>query len=106
MNTNGKSGFRTVAPQSWTNFSDFLVEDASFVRLKSLMLSYAINTRLIPLIKSVNVFISATNLFIITKYTGYDPEVSANANAPLTPGIDNGTIPQPKIFSVGINVGF
>ena len=105
VNTRNTPGFRTGAPRSWTNFSDFLVEDASFIRLKNVTISYAVNTSKLKWINSTNIFASATNLFMITKYTGYDPEVSANANAPLSPGIDNGTIPQSKVFSVGVNVG-
>jgi hypothetical protein len=56
------------------------------------------------MIKSVKVFISATNLFTITKYTGYDPEVNTNYNNPLTPGVDNGTYPQVRTFSIGANM--
>ena len=58
------------------------------------------------IIKSAKLFITGTNLFIITKYTGYDPEVNTNYNNPLTPGIDNGTYPQVKTYSLGVNLKF
>ncbi len=85
-------------------FSDFLIEDGSYIRLKSMVLDYNIPLGNFKMIKSVKVFISATNLFTITKYTGYDPEVNTNYNNPLTPGVDNGTYPQVRTFSVGANM--
>jgi hypothetical protein len=100
------SGYRKAAPRSFTSFSDFEVEKGSYVRLKNVSLSYNLHIQKNRILKTAKVFINATNLFIITKYTGYDPEVSASANKPISPGIDNGTIPQHRDFSFGINVGF
>lgn len=105
-NTRNTSGYRAGPPRSWINFSDFIIEDASFVRLKSVTLSYGVNVKKWRWLNSASVYVSATNIFILTKYKGYDPEVSAYPNTPLTPGIDNGTIPQSRVFSVGFNVGF
>jgi len=85
-------------------FTDFLIEDGSYIRLKSMVLDYNIPLGHFKMIRSVRVFISATNLFTITKYTGYDPEVNTNYNNPLTPGVDNGTYPQVRTFSVGANL--
>ena len=85
-------------------FSDFLIEDGSYIRLKSVVLDYNIPMGHFKMIKSAKVFISATNLFTITKYTGYDPEVNTNYNNPLTPGVDNGTYPQVRTFSIGANM--
>ncbi|MCX6300537.1 MAG: TonB-dependent receptor [Bacteroidetes bacterium] len=89
-----------------TRFSDFLIEDGSFVRLKNVTLGYNFPMGKQKIIKSAKLFITGTNLFIITKYTGYDPEVNTNYNNPLTPGIDNGTYPQVKTYSLGINLKF
>ena len=85
-------------------FSDFLIEDGSYIRLKSVVLDYNIPMGHFKMIKSAKVFISATNLFTITKYIGYDPEVNTNYNNPLTPGVDNGTYPQVRTFSIGANM--
>jgi len=85
-------------------FSDFLIEDGSYIRLKSMVLDYNIPLGRVKVIKGARVFISATNLFTITKYTGYDPEVNTNFNNPLTQGVDNGTYPQVRTFSVGASM--
>ncbi len=85
--------------------NDHLVEDASFIRLKNVNLSYAFNIKKVKFINSLKVFVNATNLFIITKYKGFDPEVSGFGLNALTQGVDFGTIPQYRTFSTGINVG-
>lgn len=89
-----------------SRFTDFIVEDASFVRLKTLTLAYTFPRRFIPFVNSVKVFGTATNLFTITDYTGYDPEVNSRAGKGLRPGIDNGGIPQYRTFSFGLSVNF
>jgi len=89
-----------------SRFSNFLLEDGSFVRLKNVTLGYNIPLGKVKVVKNARVFVTATNLVTITKYTGYDPEVNTNYNNPLTPGVDNGTYPQSKTFSAGINVRF
>jgi TonB-linked SusC/RagA family outer membrane protein len=100
------------APRSLGNpfsnrFSDFVVEDGSFIRLKNVTLGYEIPVNklgLSNLINGLKVFVTGTNLLTITKYTGYDPEVNVNYNSPLTPGVDNGTYPSVRTFSFGINL--
>ena len=89
-----------------SRFADFLIEDGSYVRLKNLTLGYNVPIRKLTVVKNVRIFITATNLVTITKYTGYDPEVNTNYNNPLTPGVDNGTYPQVKTFSAGFNLRF
>ena len=85
-------------------FTNLLLEDGSFVRLKNVTLSYNL-----PLakfrIKHINgfkVFATGTNLLTITDYTGYDPEVSgASSNSP---GVDFFTAPTGRMFTFGFNV--
>lgn len=85
--------------------SDRLIEDASFIRLKNISLSYNVNVKRIKFLNSLKVFANATNLFIITKYKGFDPEVSGFGLTAINQGIDFGTIPQYKTYSFGVNVG-
>jgi hypothetical protein len=92
-------------------FSDYYLEDGTYFRLKNLTLGYtlpqAFSTRL--KISSFRVYLSARNLFTITKYTGYDPEIGSEIGfnvSPLDFGVDNGAYPQPQIFSLGINANF
>ncbi|SHE54302.1 TonB-linked outer membrane protein, SusC/RagA family [Mariniphaga anaerophila] len=86
-------------------FTDFIVEDGSYIRLKNVNLSYNIDVKA-NWIKSITVFASASNLLTISKYKGYDPEVSANYGTGLTPGVDNGTYPQSITVSTGLNIKF
>lgn len=89
-----------------SRFSDFIVEDASFVRVKNVTLSYTLRQGLIPGVQSLRVFLSSDNLFTFTNYSGYDPEINSRGDNAQTQGIDSGSIPQYRTFSVGINVGF
>ncbi len=97
---------RAIQTASYQNLSSFLIEDGSFVRLKNVSLAYNFQTSKIKWLRTAKVFASATNLLTFTNYKGYDPEVSANANSALTPGIDNGTIPQYRTYSTGVTIGF
>jgi len=89
-----------------SRFSDFLVEDASYVRLKNITISYSFPKRFIRFAESVKLFATATNVFTITNYSGYDPEVNSRAGRGMMPGIDSGAIPQYKTLSGGVNVNF
>ncbi len=46
------------------------------------------------------------NVFVITNYTGLDPEIAANAPTAGNPGIDNNLYPRPRVFALGLNLGF
>lgn len=78
-----------------------LIEDASFLRLKNLKLSYAIPW---DKVRSLNAFIMGQNLFTLTKYSGYDPDVSSLGDSEIR--VDYGAYPRAKIYTIGINVGF
>jgi hypothetical protein len=77
-------------------YSDYYLEDASFLRCQNLTLGYRIDKLVNGVIMKVNV--SANNLFLITDYSGQDPE---NFNA-----IDNNFYPRPRTFSLGLNMDF
>jgi TonB-linked SusC/RagA family outer membrane protein len=94
----------TAASPFNDRFTDFIVEDATFIRLKSVTLSY--NIEKIKYAKNVKFFVTAGNLLTITDYKGYDPEINSRGDNSMTPGIDSGSIPQYRTFSVGVNVGF
>lgn len=86
--------------------TDFIVEDASYVRLKNVTISYDVPVKKIKLIQNLKVFVSGSNLLTFTNYSGYDPEVNSNGWNPQTPGIDNNSIPQFRTFSAGCSIGF
>lgn len=87
--------------------SSRVVEDASFLRLKSVTLGYNIPQTFLSKYKISNarVYVAAQNLWTWTSYSGYDPEVSIRDSA-LTPGLDFSSYPRALNISFGINLGF
>ncbi len=88
------------------NHSDFSVESANFIRLKSINLGYNLSAGTTKFIRSIRIYASATNLFTITKYSGYDPEVNSFAQSNLFRNIDILSIPLYKTYTIGLNIGF
>jgi len=88
-------------------FTSEIVEDASYIRLKNIQLSYDFSSRLLKTIKvkRLRVYVSATNLLTITDYSGYDPEANTVGQNTTLMGIDYGGYPQSKTFLFGINLG-
>ena len=89
-------------------FSDWAVEDASFLRLQSITLGYTLPESLTQKIylRRVRVYVTGTNLFCLTKYSGYDPEVDTRRATPLTPGVDYSAYPKSIGFVAGLNLTF
>jgi len=87
-------------PNKNTRPSDRYIEDGSYVRVKNITLGYTLPANLIKKVQisSARFYISAQNLFTITKYSGFDPEVG-------TSGIDNSVYPVTRTISVGFNLG-
>lgn len=89
-----------------TLVSDRFVENGSFLRLNYLQLSYAFDPKVIKKVIGLNgldFYISANNLFILTKYTGVDPEVGYGGYGA---SIDGGQTPRAKSYTFGFNVKF
>ena len=86
-------------------FSNRFVEDGSYVRLKNATLGYNFDFKQYGL-RSIRVYVSATNLVTFTHYKGYDPEVNAYGQNPALRGVDLGNYPTSRNFSAGVNVGF
>ncbi|MDF1559786.1 MAG: TonB-dependent receptor [Bacteroidales bacterium] len=89
-------------------FSDWAVEDGSFLRLNTLSLGYTIpNTVLSKVyLQNVRLYVSAYNVFVLTNYSGFDPEVSSRRNTGLTPGVDYSAYPKSRQLLFGINLSF
>jgi hypothetical protein len=86
-------------------FSDYFVEDGSFVRLQNMQLGYTFNaSKDETKIDKFRVYVSASNLITLTEYRGYDP--TASSGAPIGGGIDQGFYPSPKTFLLGVNLKF
>lgn len=86
--------------------SSYYVEDASYLRLKNVSIGYRFNDDLIKSIGlgSARIYVTGTNLYTWTKYTGYDPEI-ASENALLS-GFDRISYPRARVYTIGLNVGF
>jgi TonB-linked SusC/RagA family outer membrane protein len=87
-------------------FSDFFVEDGSFLRLQTIQLGYSLPQNIIGKIQldQFRLFVTAENIVTLTRYKGYDP--SASSGAPIGSGIDNGFYPIPKTITAGVNIKF
>jgi TonB-linked SusC/RagA family outer membrane protein len=89
-------------------FSDWAVEDGSFLRLQSVTVGYTLPEKLTQKvhIRKLRVYVTGTNLFCLTKYSGYDPEVDTRRSTPLTPGVDYSAYPKSIGFVAGLNLTF
>ena len=87
------------------------VYNASYIKLKNLSLAYRLPQSVLSKVKVANleVYVSGQNLFCITKYPGYDPEVT-NANygayPALAEGLETGVIPNPRTYTLGLRASF
>ncbi|MGN6509237.1 MAG: SusC/RagA family TonB-linked outer membrane protein [Chitinophaga sp.] len=103
----------TTSPGSAAGLRDYttsrtnsrFLEDASYLRLRTLRLAYTIRPEKLKFLRSLQLFAAGTNLFTLTGYSGLDPEVNAFGSSALQSGYDELTMPQTKTYQFGINVG-
>jgi len=84
------------------------VEDGSYARLKNVTLGYYAPSALINRIglSKLRVYVSGSNLITLTKYTGYDPEVSSYNTNDAQIGVDLSNYPTSRTFTFGIDITF
>lgn len=94
------SGAGAFYPTSW------VMEDGSFLRLNNITLGYTFPQSLLKKAKIANLraYVTVNNLAVLTNYTGYDPEVNARRQTPLTPGVDYSAYPRSRAFLFGLNL--
>ena len=97
---------QTTEPTRNNVFSSFYVEDGSFLRLRNLQLGYSFSKDWLRKIKmeQLRVYLAANNLFTLTKYMGYDPDLGSSSA--LSAGVDYGMYPQAKTIMVGLQFKF
>lgn len=87
---------------------DLWIEDASFIRLNDVTFSYSLPKSILSKVKinSFKIFVTGSNLFVLTSYTGYDPEVNNSQGSAsfLMPGLDYFSYPRARTISAGINL--
>ena len=89
-------------PLGNSRFSDRWIEDGSYLRLKTVSVSYRVPVNN-AFINGMDIWVAANNLWTLTKYLGVDPECSTG-NSVLTQGIDAGLVPQTQSFFVGVKI--
>ena len=88
--------------------TDWAVEDGSFLRLQNVTIGYTFPEKLTEKIhlRKARIYVTGTNLFCLTKYSGFDPEVDTRRETPLTPGVDYSAYPKSIGCVAGINLTF
>lgn len=88
--------------------TDYYVEDASFLRLSTLTVGYTLPQSWMKKIGISNLrfYATAYNVFCLTNYSGFDPEVSTMRKTNLTPGVDYSAYPKSRQFVIGLNLNF
>ncbi len=94
---NGVSNFNMTEPTDNNVFSDYYLEDATFLRMDNVTLGYRI-PNIFNNASSLRVYGSVNNAFIITKYSGVDPENFSS--------IDSNLYPRPRVYTIGFNLNF
>ncbi|MEI6946977.1 TonB-dependent receptor [Paraflavisolibacter sp. H34] len=91
-----------------TPLHSWAIEDGSFLRLNTVTLGYTLPQSLTKRarISTLRVYVTGYNLYTLTNYSGFDPEVDSRRNPPVTPGVDYSAYPKSRSFIGGVNVTF
>ena len=97
----------TTSPNRNGVFSDFYVEDGSFLRIRNIQIGYVLPKKWTEKFRSdyVRFYLSANNLFTLTNYMGFDPDIGASQGT-LSGGVDYGFYPQARTIMGGVNIKF
>ena len=96
----------TTGPTNNNLFSDYYVEDGSFVRLRNLQFGYTLPSTLLRKmhIESLRIYVAANNLITLTRYMGFDPDLGSSSV--LSAGVDYGMYPQARSLMGGLQIKF
>ncbi|WP_417941902.1 SusC/RagA family TonB-linked outer membrane protein [Flavobacterium sp. RS13.1] len=96
----------TTGATSNSVFSDYYVDDASYLRIQNIQLGYTLDPKLTQKagITKLRLYVGANNLYTFTKYKGFDP--GASTGDPIAGGIDYGFYPVPRTYQLGLNLNF
>jgi hypothetical protein len=110
VNPTGLPAVRLNDPNNNRRISDRYVENGSYLRMKNITLGYTLPKKIAQklYLDNLRVYCNIQNLFTITGYDGYDPEVGASTadTNGYVYGLDNGRYPSPTVYSFGLNVSF
>lgn len=93
-----------IDPNRNARVSTWFLEDASFIRIRNMQLGYTLPASVSSIagLSGVRLYVNINNVLTLTKYRGYDPEVSSQD--PLRTGVDGGSYPVPRMFMAGIQL--
>ena len=96
----------TVESTSNNAFSDFFVEDASFLRIQTITLGFTVPKKFTEkaYLDKFRIYGKVDNVYTFTEYMGYDP--TASTGEPIGGGIDYGFYPLPRTYTIGVNIQF
>lgn len=94
------AGAGAFYPTSW------VMEDGSFLRLNNITLGYTFPKSVLKKagVANLRAYVTVNNLAVLTNYSGYDPEVNARRQTPLTPGVDYSAYPRSRGYFFGLNL--
>ena len=104
--THPRIGYKVIEGPEFKAISDRFVEDGSYLRLKNISLAYDIPLSKNSALKSANIYVTAQNLFTLTKYTGFDPEITSFMWNGLINGVDWNGPPNAKSILIGLNFNY
>jgi TonB-linked SusC/RagA family outer membrane protein len=112
--TNTQTRVDVIDENRNTRISSWFIEDASFIRIRTLQAGYSLPQRISLRVgvERLRIFANANNLYTLTKYSGYDPEIgetdpdNSGTTDPLSAGIDYGFYPIPKSYTFGVQIDF
>ena len=95
-------------PNQNSNANDRYIEDGSFVRLTNAQIGYTFSKNTLNKldISYLRLYLSCNNVFTLTNYSGFNPEVGFSGGSSLMPGFDSGTYPLLRTFVLGANIKF
>lgn len=114
VNDPGMLASLNTSTTMWSPFTskaictDWSIEDGSFLRLSTLTLGYTVSKNLLNKvhIQNLRFYVTASNLFCLTSYSGRDPEVDCRRNYLICPGVDFSAYPRTHQFIFGLNLTF
>jgi len=83
------------------------IEKGNYLKVRNISAGYTFKKLpSVTSIESIRLYAQVFNMYVFTKYTGSDPEVSTNGDTNLTPGIDRNSAPQARTYTMGLSINF